>query len=133
MITTTTYRAVDVQVSGIINALLQRNIQRVILPLTSASLLQVSRARKEVSIPMETDRHHSISCVERLFYTIAMMYIDVDIQDSIMIFEKLKDSQHYIIDVAEATGLLLFSVMQATCPIDGDVSRTMVQFDGSVN
>ena len=57
------------------------------------------------------------------------MYIDVDIQNSIMILEEFKDGKHDVVDIAEPTCFLLLCMVQAACPVDGDVCRLVVQFD----
>ena len=46
-----------------------------------------------------------------------MVDVYIDVEDSLVVLEQLEDGQHDVIDVAEATGLVLFGVVQATGPV----------------
>lgn len=46
-----------------------------------------------------------------------MMNIDVEIENAGIDFEKLKDAEDNVIDIAKATGLGLFTMMKASSPI----------------
>jgi hypothetical protein len=70
---------------------------------------------------MKGDSHDPISIVESLFDTVPMMHIDVQVKHPRIDFEELQNANHYIVDVAEATGLCLFSVVVSPCPIDGHI------------
>jgi hypothetical protein len=72
----------------IINALLQRHIQRVVLTLSMPYVLDISCAREEITVPMEGDRHDSVGAVKCLFYSITMVHIDVYVQDSVVVLQQ---------------------------------------------
>lgn len=55
---------------------------------------------------METDSHNSIRCIERLFYAISVMDINVDVQHTLVIPQKLENSQ-YDVCVAKGKGFSL--------------------------
>lgn len=80
-----TYSLEKVEVRVIINTTVERHIQSIVLAFSKASIFDVSCARKEVTISVERDSHHSVSAVESLFHSITMMHIDVDVEHSVVI------------------------------------------------
>ena len=48
-----------------------------------------------------------------------------------VLLKQLKNSQHDVIDIAEARGLTLLGVMEATGPVDGYVCLLLVQLHSS--
>lgn len=59
-------------------------------------------------------RHDSVCEVERLFNSITVMDVDIHIEHTLMCLQELQNSEHDIIDVAEAGRLCLFCMMHAT-------------------
>lgn len=49
-----------------------------------------------LTVFVKTDRHHSIGCIEGLLDTIAMMHVDIDIQNSFVVSQQLQNSQDNI-------------------------------------
>ena len=86
-----------------------------------ACVLDVSRAREEISISMERYGHDSVCAVEGFLDSIPMMHVDVNIEYPVMVFQELQDCEDNVIDIAEATCLHLFGMMEASRPIDADV------------
>ena len=97
-----------------------------------ACILDITCAWEEISISMERYRHYSICAVKGFLDSISMMHIDVNIEYSVMVFQEFQDSKDYIIDVAEATSLHLFGMMEASRPINADIRAFVVEFDGCV-
>lgn len=60
---------------------------------------------------MERDCHDSIGSVERLFYSIAVVYIDINVKDSVVVLEELEDRKHDVVHIAEARRFLLLGVV----------------------
>jgi len=58
------------------------------------------------------------------------MDVDIDVEDALVVLKQLQDGQDDIIDITETRGLGFLGVMQAACPVDGDVGRLLVQLDG---
>ena len=56
-----------------------------------------------------------------------MMDVNVDVQDPGMILEQLQDGHHDVINIAKATGLKLFCMVQSTAPVDGNVGSFSVE------
>jgi hypothetical protein len=71
---------------------------------------------------VERDCHDSIGVIKGLFDTVAVMNIDIEVKDSGVYFEQLKNAENDIIDVTEPTGLGLFAMMEATGPVDNNTS-----------
>ena len=84
-------RVVDVEERVIVDALLQRHVEGVVLTFGCSSFFQISCAWEEVAISMEGDRHDAISCIEGLFYAVSMVHVDVYVQYPVVVFEELKD------------------------------------------
>jgi hypothetical protein len=66
---------------------------------------------------METCRHHSVGSKECLLYSISMMAVDVDVENSLVVFQEFYYGKDAVVDIAEPRGLLLLGMMQATRPI----------------
>jgi len=97
---------------------LQGNVDSVALSFSFSNVPKVSSSREEIPIPMETHRHHSIRRKESFFNSITVMNINVNIEDSLVVLEELKDGKDDVVDVAETFGLLFLGVMKATSPVD---------------
>ncbi len=50
-----------------------------------------------------------------------------------MNFEKLENAEHDVVDVAEAGGLGLLSVVEAAGPVEGDDGVAAVELDGGAD
>lgn len=71
--------------------------------------------------------------VEGLLHAVAVVHVDVDVQHARVVLEQLQDGQHQVVDVAEARGLPLLSVVQPTRPVDCDVAQVVVELDCAFN
>ena len=91
---------------------------------------QISSSREVLSVLVEADGHDSVRGIEGLLHAVPVMDVDIDVQDTLVIFEQLQDGENDVVDIAESTGLRLLSVVESASPVDGDVSRLLVQFDG---
>ena len=49
---------------------------------------------------VERASHNSICQIESFLHTVSMMYIYIDIQDSLVSLKQLQDSQHTVVYVA---------------------------------
>jgi hypothetical protein len=62
---------------------------------------QLSRAGKVLSILVEADCHDAVCGIERFFDTVAVMYVNIDVQDAIVIAEQLEYPQDDIFVVCK--------------------------------
>ena len=69
---------------------------------------------------MEGESHDSVSEIESLLDTVAVVDVDINVQHSGIMTEEFTDRDHNIIDEAEPTGLRLLGVVEAAGPVDGD-------------
>lgn len=74
---------------------------------------------------MERARHDAIGGVEGLFDAVAMVTVDVDIENARDSAEHFEDAEDDVVDIAEPGRLALFRVVQASGPVDGDVTLTL--------
>lgn len=69
-------------VRSVVHPVLQRHVQRVILAIARPDILDVPGPRKEIAVLMEGHRHDPIRQVKRLFHPVAVVNVDVDVQDA---------------------------------------------------
>jgi hypothetical protein len=50
-------------------------------------------------------KHLPVGCVERLFDTVAVVNVNVDVQDARMILQQLQSSENDVVDIAETARL----------------------------
>ena len=50
---------------------------------------------------MERHRHYPVGGQKRLFYSIPMMNVNVNIQHTVVVLQQLQNGQHNVIDVTE--------------------------------
>merc|ERR1719311_569694 len=74
-------------IGSIVHAFLQGEIYRIVLALLRAQVGNRSSPGEEVAVLVEAARHYSVRAVKRLFDAVAVVDVDVDVQDSRMIFE----------------------------------------------
>ena len=51
----------------------------------------------------------------------AVVDIDIDVEDPLVLFEQLEDGEDYVVDVAESGRFAFFGVVKPPGPVDGDV------------
>ena len=62
----------------------------------------MSGSRKIVLEFMERTGHNPIGQVESFLNTVSVVDINIDVQYSLVSFQKFKDSQHAIVDIAKS-------------------------------
>lgn len=67
---------------------------------------------------MERNSHNSICSIESLFDAISVMDINIDIQHSLVVFEKFEYTQHNVINVTKSWCFRFFCMMKTAPPID---------------
>lgn len=70
---------------------------------------------------MEGAGHDAVGGVEGFFDAVAVVAVDVNVEDAGVGAEELEDAEDDVVDVAEAGGFVLFGVVEAAGPVDGDV------------
>ena len=71
--------------------------------------------------------------IKGLLDPITMMNIDINVKNSLVMFEQLQNGQNNIIHVTKTRGFRLFSVMQPTSPIDTNFGLLLIQLHGAGN
>ena len=67
---------------------------------------------------------------EGLLDAVAVVAVDVDVEDTGNIAEHFEDAENNIINVAETGGLALLAVVETACSIYGDVQAAFHETDG---
>mmetsp|Transcript_8011 Transcript_8011/g.32957 ORF Transcript_8011/g.32957 Transcript_8011/m.32957 type:complete len:411 (-) Transcript_8011:6-1238(-) len=113
----------------VVDAVLERDVDRVVLPAVLAHVLEVSGARKVLAKLVERDGHDAIGGVEGFLHAVTVVDVDVDVQYALVNLEQLEDREHDVVDVAKAGSLVLLRVVKATRPVDDGVRLLVVQTD----
>mmetsp|Transcript_4330 Transcript_4330/g.13090 ORF Transcript_4330/g.13090 Transcript_4330/m.13090 type:complete len:341 (+) Transcript_4330:459-1481(+) len=116
------------------NSVLERKIDGVILARPGTLVPYVARPReKHVTKFVKGHGHDAISDVECLLHSVAVVNINVDVQNPRKVLEELQNRKHDIVDVAESRGLRLLRVMKSTGPVDRYVCGARHELAHAVN
>lgn len=83
----------DVAVGLIGYAVAQREVDRVILAGANTNVTQFTSTGEVLAILMEGHSHDTIGRVESLLDTISMVHVDVDVQNALLVPQKLDDAE----------------------------------------
>ena len=99
-----------------------------------AGLVEAAGAGEEnrFVVLVEGKRHDAVGGPERLFDAVAMVDVDVDVEDARIRAQHLEDGEDDVVDVAESAGFALFGMVQPAGPIDGDIGLAGCQFASCV-
>ena len=61
-------------------------------------------------VEKETYRHHAVGGIKGLLHPVAVVDVDVDVKDTVVVLEELQNSQHAIVHIAKTRGFALFRV-----------------------
>ena len=114
--------------------------------LANTYIAKLASPRKVFAVLVERDGHDAIGRVESFFNTIAVVDVNVDVEDAVVEAEKLKDTQDDVckeiesakllwgtssvsqtIDIAESAGFALLGVMETASPVDGNITFAPIQ------
>ncbi len=70
---------------------------------------------------VEGEGHDAVGGPEGLLDAVAVVDVDVDVEDAGVVEEELEDGEDDVVDVAEARGFGFFGVVQTAGPVDGGV------------
>ena len=90
-----------------------------------SSVLLSSSPREEVAEFVETASHYSVCRIECLLYSVSMMAVYVNVEDSGICSEKFKNGENNIVDETESRSFSFLRVMKTASPIDCNVRRTI--------
>lgn len=127
-----TYSFEQMIVCFVIDPSIQGHIQRIVLPISMADIFHITCPWEKVAILMKRDCHDSVRAIESLLDPIPMMHVNVNVENSIVILQQFQDSQYYVIDIAKPARLHLLGMMQPASPVNADIRRLMIEFDGCI-
>ena len=81
---------------------------------------------------MKGEGHYAVGGPKGLFNAIAMVNVDVDVENSRVVEEQLEDCENDIVDVAKPRSFRFLRVVEATRPVYGYLRLTRCKFPGSV-
>ena len=139
------------------DAVSQREVDGVVLTIANTNIAKLARTRKVFAILVEGNRHDAVSGVEGFFDAVAVVDINVDIEDALLVAEQFDDtkynvcknlasvSDHYLqrtgpeptVHITETTSFTLLGVMETTSPIYRDIAFPSIEsrsaFHGSTS
>mmetsp|Transcript_30866 Transcript_30866/g.106707 ORF Transcript_30866/g.106707 Transcript_30866/m.106707 type:complete len:392 (+) Transcript_30866:254-1429(+) len=125
-------RLEDRLVGNVVHAVLQRKVDRVVLAPLRPDVGDVARAREEIAVLVEGDGHHAVRAVKCLLDAVAVVDVDVDVEDARVVLQQLQNRQDDVVDVTKTRSLRLFRVVEASRPIDGNVGIAGVELRRAV-
>jgi hypothetical protein len=132
-------------VGYVIDPVAEWEVDSIVLSGANTNVAKFAGARKIFAVLVEGHGHDSVGSVERLLDTVSVVYVNIDVEDSLLVPKQLKDTEYdictllvsgtntwwrnrsFTVDITEATCFTLFRVVQASCPVDGDVALIPVQ------
>ena len=91
-------------IRSIVYTVVQGEVYRVVFSLFFPDIVKSTSAWEIVSVLVERDSHNSICGEESFLNTISVVAVYVDVEYSLISFQKLEDSKHTIIHIAEPRG-----------------------------
>ena len=89
----------DAFVGGVVDAVAKGKVDGVILSSAYADVAQFTCAREVLTIFVEGDGHNAVRGIEGFFYAVAVVDVDVDVEDALVVSEELEDSEDNIYKV----------------------------------
>ena len=126
-------RLEDGVVAGVVDAVAQGHVDRVVLAGAAANVADVPGAGEELAVLVEGDGHDAVGGVEGLLHAVPVVHVNVNVQHAPVVLEQLQDAQHNVVHVAEAGRLPALRVVQPARPVDGNVRLPVVELDGAGN
>ena len=117
----------------VVHAVVEGEVDGVVLPVGVAHVEDVAGAREVFAELVEADGHDAVGGVEGLLDAVAVVDVDVDVEDALVLLEELEDGQDAVVDVAKAGGLGLLGVMESAGPVDDDVGPVLVEAAGAAD
>ena len=117
----------------VVHAVVEGEVDGVVLAVGVAHVEDVAGAREVLAELVEADGHDAVGRVEGLLDAVAVVDVDVDVEDALVLLEELEDGQNAVVDVAEARRLGLLGVMEAAGPVDDDVGAVLVEAAGAAD
>ena len=117
----------------VVHAVGEGDVDGVVLSVGVANVEDVAGAWEVFAELVEADGHDAVGGVEGLLDAVAVVDVDVDVEDALVLLEELEDGQDAVVDVAKAGGLGLLGVMESTGPVDDDVGAVLVETAGAAD
>ena len=111
----------------VVHAVVEGEIYSVAFALAVPDVLDVPRARKVLSKLVERARHHAVGRVESLLDTIAVVNVDVDVENALMVLEQLEDCEDAVVNVAKSARFRLFGVVESSRPVDDNIALVAIE------
>ena len=126
-------RSEHVSVGVVVDAVAQGNVDRIVSTGVLTDFVHRSGARKKiVPVLVKRNGHDAIGEIEGLLNAVAVVNVDVDVENARVPFQEFENGDDDVVHVAESGRFVLLRVVKSARPIDGDVRRVGVQFHGAV-
>lgn len=82
-------RLKDAFVGSVVYAVAKREVDGIVFSLADADIAELTGAGKVLAIFVEGDGHDTVSGIERFFDAVAVVNVDVDVEDALLVSEEL--------------------------------------------
>lgn len=131
--------AEEADIVVVLDAVVERHVERMM----RAGVERVERtgrgqragAREEAVfvVFVEGEGHDAVGGPEGLLHAVAVVDVDVDVQDARVVAQELEDGEDDVVDVAEAGGLGFLGVVEPAGPVDRDAGLVIDEFARGVD
>lgn len=109
-----------VQLLDVPNSIVDGEVDRLAQPIALPDVIYVPAAWEEVALLVHAEGHHAVVCLEGFFYAVSVVAVDVDLEHTFVNFQHFDDSDHAVVDPAEAGGVPGLGVVEAPGVVDPD-------------
>ena len=88
-------------IAHVVDSVPERKVETVVLPPAGPDIPQVSGAGEVFSVLVEGHSHDPVGGVEGFLHPVAVVNVNIDIEDALMVLEQLKDGKHDVVHVAK--------------------------------
>jgi hypothetical protein len=135
-------RLENVSVGFVRYAVAKRKVDRVVLAGAHTDVAKLASTGEVLAVLVEGHGHDAIGCIKGFFDTIAVVHVNVDVQNALLVSQKLDNAEDDVceiswgwrryrriltVDITKTTSFALLCVMQSAGPVDRDIALPAVQ------
>ena len=92
-------------IAHVVDSVPERKVETVVLPPAGPDIPQVSGAGEVFSVLVEGHSHDPVGGVEGFLHPVAVVNVNIDVENTLVILEQLQDPDYNVVDEAKTTCL----------------------------
>lgn len=92
----------DLLVGDVRDTITEGEVDGVVFPLADTNVTELTCTREVFAIFVERDGHDAVSSVESFFNAITVVYVDVNVEDALLVAEQLNDAEDDVYGALES-------------------------------